>query len=77
MKKLMYVAVVALALGFTSCGSDDDGGCPSCDNGPVSISVCDNGDGTYSIEGGTPIEIPEGQTFDDVFAQACSFISAN
>ncbi|HNP19112.1 MAG TPA: hypothetical protein PKL31_11795 [Fulvivirga sp.] len=30
MKKMIYLAGVVLALGFTACGSDDDGGAVDC-----------------------------------------------
>ncbi|WP_282088593.1 hypothetical protein [Aquimarina algiphila] len=79
MKNLMYVAVCILVLSLTACGSDDDGNgnCRTCSNGPVSIEVCDNGDGTFSIEGGAAQDIPDGSTFDEQFNAACAQIGAN
>ncbi len=42
----MYVAVLGLALGFTACGSDDDGGTPnSFDCNGITITKGDNGNG--------------------------------
>ncbi len=76
MKKLMYVAVFALALGFTSCGSDDDGGnCRDCSLLGVPISICDNGDGTVTTSGGgesETITLPEGVTFEEYADTLCS-----
>ena len=78
MKKLMYVAMCILVFGCTACSSDDgNGNCRSCTNGPVSISVCDNGDGTFSVEGGPAQEIPAGSSFDEQFDAACAVIGAN
>lgn len=76
MKKLMYVAVFALALGFTSCGSDDDGGnCRECELFTVPISVCDNGDGTVTTSAAgesETITLPEGTTFEEYADTLCS-----
>ncbi|WP_062055806.1 hypothetical protein [Aquimarina longa] len=78
MKKIISVVVFSLFVGFTACSSDDDNGnCKQCANGPVSIEVCDNGDGTFSVEGGTAQKIPEGSTFENQFNAACSQIGAN
>lgn len=78
MKKCMYVAVLVAVLGFTACGSDDDSMdiCKSCANGPISIELCDKGNGTYSINGEPPIDIPEGSTFDEIFMVSCETIGA-
>ncbi len=75
----MYVAVLGLTVGFTACGSDDDGNsnCKSCANGAVSIELCDLGDGTYTINGEDPIDIPADSSFDEVFELSCTAIGAN
>ncbi len=77
MKKLMYVAVFALALGFTACGSDDDGNpnCRECEVLTIPVSICDNGDGTVTASGGGETEtitLPEGTTFEQYAETLCS-----
>ncbi|WP_103866662.1 hypothetical protein [Aquimarina sp. I32.4] len=76
MKKIKYILVSFLVMGFLACGSDDDSNsnCRTCSNGPVSIDVCDNGDGTFSVEGGAAQDIPDGATFEDQFTAACAQI---
>ncbi|MBP2831118.1 hypothetical protein J8281_02865 [Aquimarina sp. U1-2] len=71
MKKLMYLAVVAFTLGFTSCGNDDDGG--NCRECILQTSICDNGNGTASVEGdATQYPIPDEQSFDEFVDTFCS-----
>ncbi len=38
-----------MALSFSSCSSDDDTSCESCDLQGQSIEICDNGNDTYTI----------------------------
>lgn len=86
MKKLMLVAVFGMALGFTSCGSDDDGGSSSCEEcsvlGLADLKICDAGDGNVEVTttalGQTnteTIELPEGTTFAEYAEQNCSGFS--
>ena len=77
MKKLMLMALIVVALGITSCGNDDDGnpGCQSCGEGAISIELCDNGDGTYSVNGENAGDIPEGFTFQELVDQSCAAIN--
>ncbi len=79
MKQFMLSTVCAFVLILTSCGSDDDGGnsnCRSCGTGIVSIELCDNGDGTYSVNGEGNVDIPEGTTFDEIVTASCAAINA-
>ena len=80
MKKFMFLALMIGALGFHSCGSDDDGNqnqneCQTCDLELLGIVIsseyCDNGDGTMTVtsEGQEETVDLEGLSFD-------AFISA-
>ncbi|WP_025742222.1 hypothetical protein [Aquimarina pacifica] len=76
MKKFIYLAAFTLALGFTSCGSDDDGdsNCETCDVIGISITMCDNGDGTADVSaaGQTETVDLEGVSFDAYVEATCS-----
>ncbi len=77
MKKLMSLALFALALGFTSCGSDDDlpANCRECNILSIDVTICDNGDGTITTTGAGQSEttdIPDGVTFDEYVDTLCS-----
>ncbi|GAA4109393.1 hypothetical protein GCM10022393_05960 [Aquimarina addita] len=56
MKKIMFVAVLSMALGFTSCGSDDDGGsnsgCTTCSFDGETAELCEGENGTIIDEDG-------------------------
>ncbi|MEP1489072.1 MAG: hypothetical protein ABJK28_11645 [Algibacter sp.] len=73
MKKIMLSALLIGALGFTSCGSDDDGGeettetCETCTLQSIESKYCDNGDGTITITvAGQSQEVPlSGVSFSD------------
>jgi len=77
MKKLMYVAVFTLALGFTACNKDDDGNanCRECSVLTIPFSICDNGNGTanVTISGETEtVPLEEGVTFEEYANTVCS-----
>ncbi len=77
MKKFMCLAVFALALGFTSCGSDDDApsNCRECEVLTIPVSVCDNGDGTVTTSAAgesETITLPDGTSFEDYANTLCS-----
>ena len=84
MKKFIVPAMFALAIGFTSCGSDDNedgakGNCKECEVFGIKTSVCDNGDGTAKISASVPglgessedVEIPDGVTFEEFADTQC------
>ncbi len=67
MKKLLFCAALIAAVAVTSCKSDDNGGddgCETCDFNGESLELCDNGDGTYSLDG-EEIEL-DGQSFNEI-----------
>lgn len=83
MKKLTIMALCAVALGFTACGSDDDAGSSDCEEctlaGIAEVKICDAGDGKVEITstalGQTStetIDLPEGTTVAQYSAQLCS-----
>ncbi len=78
MKKLKYVAILALILAFVSCSDDDDDGknCKSCERDGVALSICDNGNGTAQLTIGTGDEqtrdIPEGTSFEAFADGVCA-----
>jgi len=80
MKKVFLFSFLVSTLFVISCGSDDDGGkgnCRTCANGPVSVDICDNGDGTYSVNGDSDkIPIPSDSNFEAVVQQSCEIIGA-
>lgn len=54
MKKLILLAITVAALGFTSCGNDDDGGNPSCRTCSAdgeSSEVCEGENGNAIVDG--------------------------
>ncbi len=76
MKKFIYLAVFTLALGFTACGDDDDdkGNCENCEVLGISLTMCDNGDGTADVTaaGQTETVDLEGISFDAYVEATCS-----
>jgi len=77
MKKLVFSLMAVTALGFTSCGSDDDSSddnsseCVICELTEEGITtdseICENGDGSFTISSeGSEITFEEsdGITFD-------------
>ena len=67
MKKVLFFAALSVAVAVTSCKSDDNGGddgCQTCDFNGESIELCDNGDGTYSLDG-EDTEL-DGQSFNEI-----------
>jgi len=81
MKKALFLPFLVSILFAISCGDDDDGGkgnCQTCSNGPVSVDVCNNGDGTYSVNGDSDkIPIPSDSNFDAIVKQSCEAIGAS
>ncbi len=65
MKKLMYVAVFAIALGFTACGSDDDGGGDSFECAGITFTRGANGNAFVDGD-------DTGQDYDEAAAAAAS-----
>lgn len=52
MKKALLFMSLALAVSFTSCSNDDDDSCSSCTASNQKVEICDNGDGTYTLNVG-------------------------
>jgi hypothetical protein len=73
MKKILFFAAVLAAVTVTSCKSDDNGGgdddCTTCsfegDSSEESVEFCNNGDGTYTIDG-VEQDIPDGTSFNQI-----------
>ena len=71
MKKILFFAAVLAAVTVTSCKSDDNGGgddgCTTCsfDGEEESVEFCNNGDGTYTIDGQEQ-DIPNGTSFNQI-----------
>lgn len=85
MKKFILPALFAVALGFTSCGSDDneDGAsnCKECDLfGIAQVKICDKGEGKAEITSTVAgfgsetqtVDLPENTTFDAYAEGVCS-----
>ena len=79
MKKIMYLSICILALGFVACSKDDDGGsekkCKDCAVLGITTTFCDNGDGTMTTTIADQSEtttIEEGTTFEEITNLACS-----